>query len=87
LKHGFRESRRHIIVKVSGSISNNKSFKIDFLIFLVFGLGHNVVQVDLPSQIWNINTSITFTGDKELVASEFWELCVPGIEGGHSILR
>jgi hypothetical protein len=51
-----------------------------------------VVLVDLPSQVWNVDSSVALTGEEELVSSELWEVlleedtdCHQSIFGGAGV--
>lgn len=46
-----------------------------------------VVLVDLPRKIWNVNSSITFSGDEQLVILILWVFDIELLESGKGILR
>jgi hypothetical protein len=49
-------------------------------------LGLLVVLVNLPGQVWHIDTSVGFTRDKELVGEVLGEFDEPLFKGGESVL-
>lgn len=54
----FWEARRHIVVPVRCAISDHKSFEVDSDVVHV-ELGLQVVLVDLPGEVRNIDSSVT----------------------------
>lgn len=75
-----------VIFPFGGTIANDETLEV-ITIFSFFHLVLFVVLVDLPSEIWSINTSIGLTSHKEVVVFVFWELDVPLLESFESIFR
>ena len=60
----------------SAAVSNHHSFQVNVVKSRVeFSL--QVVLVDLPSEVRHVDSSVTFSTNKELVSLEFRELGVP----------
>ena len=46
----------------------------------------DVELVDLPGEVWNIDSSVAFARDEEVVSQVFWEFSVPLVESFDGIL-
>jgi len=64
------EAREHIVFPISRTIANDET--LDVISCFVLDLGDNVMLVDLPCEIWGIDTTITFTRDEKWV----WLECI-----------
>lgn len=86
VKHSSRERGHAVNVPVSQPIAYHGSSQWDVVEGRVeFSL--QVVLVDLPSEVRDVDSSITFSTNKELVSLEFRELFVPDFECSNSVLR
>ena len=45
-----------------------------------------VELVDLPREVWNVDSTVAFAGDEEVVSHVFWEFSVPLVESFEGIL-
>jgi hypothetical protein len=77
---GSREAWLNIDTPVSGSISYHHTGKVDFKSVTLKG-SLLVILIDLPGEVWNINSTIAFTRDEQLVGEVFWELSKPLLKG------
>jgi len=70
----------------SAAVANHHSFQVNVVKRSVeFGL--QVVLVDLPSKVRHIDSSVTFSTNKELVSLELREFGVPNFESVDGVLR
>jgi len=74
------------LVPASASVSNHHSVQVDVVQSRV-ECGLQVVLVDLPGQVGDVDSGVTFTTDKELVSFEFREFSVPGLDGVEGVHR
>ena len=81
----LRKRRCSVYIPISAAISNHHTGKIDVVEFRLKSSLH-VVLVYLPSEVWNVNTGITFSRDEELVRRELWEFGVPRLKSGQGVL-
>lgn len=45
-----------------------------------------VELVDLPREVWDVDSTVAFAGDEEVVSQVFWEFSVPLVESFEGIL-
>jgi hypothetical protein len=49
-------------------------------------LSTHVVLIDLPGQVWHVDSGIRFTRDEKLVVEVLWEFDIPGFKCGKCVL-
>lgn len=78
----LRETCLDIKVPIGGAISNDHAGKIVSHFF--FGI--DIVLVELPSQIWGVNSTVAFPCDIKRIPKVLWEVLVPLFKGRESII-
>ena len=74
-----------IVKPVSCAISDHETFERD-LQLLWPELSLEIVFVDLPREVGNIDSGVTFSRNEEFVGLELRELVVKGVESSEGIL-
>jgi hypothetical protein len=72
----FRKGRCSVEIPVCAAITNHHTSKVNVVQFWLESSLH-VVLVDLPSEVGDVDTGVTFSRDEEFVLQVFWELGVP----------
>lgn len=85
--HSPWEGWRHIVVPIGGTVSNDVTLQIVGVLSLVLkNLLLDVELVDLPGEVWNVDSSVAFAGDEEVISQVLWEFGVPLMESFDGIL-
>lgn len=85
--HSSWEGRGNIVIPISCTVSNDVPLQI---VGVRSGVMKNhlleVELVDLPREVWNVDSTVAFAGDEEVVSHVFWEFSVPLVESFEGIL-
>ena len=76
----------NIVAPVGSSISNHGTTKVD-LWELIVELSLEIVLVDLPCKIWNIDSTVRLTRDVELIWQELRIFFEPALECSDCVMR
>jgi hypothetical protein len=80
-----REARLNINIPVCRSITNHHTGEVHFK-SVTLKSGLLIVLIDLPSEVWNINSTVAFTRDEQLIWEILWEFSKPLLKSGKSVL-
>lgn len=74
LIRNFREDRRYVIIPISRTVADKYTFQIP--VREALSLIDRFMLVDLPGEVWCINTAIALTSDKEfiVVVARVWSI-------------
>lgn len=85
--HSPWEGWRNIVIPIGGTVSNDVTLQIVGVLSLVLkNLLLDVELVDLPGEVWNVDSSVAFAGDEEVISQVLWEFVVPLMESFDGIL-
>jgi hypothetical protein len=85
VEESFGQSGVGINFPVGAAISNHHTLEVHLVVGGV-KLSTHVVLVDLPGQVWHVNSGIRFTRNEKLVVEVLWEFDIPGFKCGESVL-
>ena len=85
ISDGSWETWLHIDIPVGGSIAYHHTSEVNFK-SVILESSLLVILVNLPGKVWNVDSTIAFTRDKQLVGKVFWEFSKPLFKSSKSVL-
>jgi hypothetical protein len=70
---------------VGAAITDHHALEVHLVVGGV-KLSTHVVLIDLPGQVWHVDSGIRFTRDEKLVVEVLWEFDIPGFKCGKCVL-